>query len=456
LLIFTDVIAGDQRPAIATACGAALLVLSAMIRAQSFYFALLIVSPLIFIVLWEPLSLGMLCRRFAQRLWPLGVSLLLAIGAVEYDNWIYARDPEWRSFRDYQALRATLFDFSVLQYAPNARFFYERLGWSQNDYNMFQHYYLADAQLSNKDTLASLLARFGRVGRTASEAREHRHLYLDDLHPYFAITLLNALLAVAIAGGARWRCFLYAGFGCALLSAVILYLSIYAKLAERVVVPAVFALNAAVMFAGLGMSRVHGGATIRAPMPQRGPLLRTAFSISFAAAYGIVVYQVARLHDNLNQSNHSRQLAFAHLVHVVAGDLNSNGHNALFMTQGSEFPQYWAAPSSSGAETLTTLRTISLGWIVHSPYFRAQLEHEDIDELYHAMYERPNVYLFGSGYDAENMTNYVLEHHARKIDSTLPRYYLYDGPADIEPRFLRLRKFYNPVSTPSDKPLPLR
>src|SRR3990172_7038487 len=177
VLLLSDALLTVRRPTAASICGGGLVALSAMIRVDSFYFAMLITAPLVVVALWKPVSPAALLGRYGERLWPFAVSLTLALGAVQYDHWSYSRDPQWQAFREYQAVRAPLYDYSVLPYVPNARFFYDRTGWSHNDFNMFQNYYLADERLSDQETLTALSKRFGRVGRSSSGARGYRKTY---------------------------------------------------------------------------------------------------------------------------------------------------------------------------------------------------------------------------------------------------------------------------------------
>ena len=105
-LTLTDALSAARRPTAASVCGGALVVLSAMIRVDSFYFAMLIIAPLVLIAMWMPIPPAGLLRRYRDLLWPLAVSIALALGAVQYDHWSYSRDPEWSTFREYQSVRA--------------------------------------------------------------------------------------------------------------------------------------------------------------------------------------------------------------------------------------------------------------------------------------------------------------------------------------------------------------
>ncbi len=455
LLVFSEMHTTAPRLILATMCGGVLMVLSAMIRPDAFYFAMLVVMPLAAIALWEWLPPISLWKQYLRRSSPWAVSLIVSLAVISYDHWSYIRDPEWKQFREYQKVRATLYDFSVLRDIPNARFFYHRIGWSHNDFNMFQHYYLVDEALSNAKTLSSLLSRFGQYGRSSTDSREHWQTYLGPVSPYFFLTLLNALLAIILGRGARARCIVYALYGAALLFVVFFYFSIYAKLATRVTIPAVFAFNAALLTAGFGMPRIRGGTSFRefAPLfdlPRRASFLRLLTGLAFAALYGVAIFQSTSIHAEKVRLNAGQQHAFEHLVDKIRTDTTIGESPPLFVTWGIEYPQNWAAPTPSGASALAKLATIGLGWNTHSPYYRRELANHEIDDIYRVLYERPDVYVFSSDFDFENMQTYVLEHHFQMIDSSSPQFYLYDYEPDVLPLYLRIRQFLLPAESKKD------
>ncbi|MGE3316281.1 MAG: hypothetical protein AB7O26_14285 [Planctomycetaceae bacterium] len=439
LLLLSGRAEGQRRSNFTTFVGVALLVLSAMIRVQAFQFAILISAPLVAldILRWKRESGGAPSRWGVA---PFILAGVVSFGVVVYDASVYARDPEWKAFRGVQQIRAELYDFPAIEFAPNAQFFFDRVGWTQNDFNMFRHYYLADDEIANERTLRSLQARFGRVARTPSQAREHREQYLWAFWPYLLIGTLNGLLSIVLAAGARWRCTLLAVIVWGFIWTIFFYFSIYAKLASRVTIPAIYAACAVVFYGALAWRRCSDRAA--ATETQGSPRFRwlaAACMLVVATGYTIGVYQATQLHVLLNASNVAKRNSFEHLTARIANDLRKETRPVL-VAWGSEYPLNWAGPSFRTPAAARELNTIGVGWNVDSPHYHAQLKNAGIENLYRALFERPDVYCFGSEFDVDNMTAYALEHFGEAIDSSTPRHYLYDERGNIPPGYLRVRK----------------
>lgn len=243
----------DRKPLrcpISTFAGSALVLLAAMIRWPALLFAGLIAAPFVAMQFWNNKQ-ATAWKTACTRLIPLAMTILAAYGGVAYDRWTYERDPEWQRYRRVLQTRAELYDFPAIEFTPNAQFFFDRVGWTQNDFNMFRHYYLVDDELVNESSLRALQDRFGRVARTPTLAREHRQEYLWVHWPYLAIGGLNIVLAVAVARGARIRCAILALMTSAIVWGVFYYFSYYAKLAPRVTISAVYCASAVTFAAAL-------------------------------------------------------------------------------------------------------------------------------------------------------------------------------------------------------------
>jgi hypothetical protein len=143
----------------------------------------------------------------------------------------------------------------------------------------------------------------------------------------------------------------------------------------------------------------------------------------------------------MNTANVTHRKSFEHLTARIAQDFADASQRPQFVVWGSVYPISSSGPTWWKKAATEPLPTIGLGWNVGSPLYHEQLEKSGISNIYRALFERPDIYCFGSQFDVENMAAYAREHFGEAIDSDTPRYYLYELNGPIQPAFFRVRKF---------------
>jgi hypothetical protein len=129
------------------------LVLSYLIRPDSYHMGLVIVGPALFFVCWRRSSLMRPARILAL--------LLISVALVGFasDKIAYLASPAWRPVPHYFDLASNFTDFGRVPWLPQAPE-YRQVGWSYDDYVMFTRWYTRDPifQLPNISFLVSRLA----------------------------------------------------------------------------------------------------------------------------------------------------------------------------------------------------------------------------------------------------------------------------------------------------------
>ena len=128
------------------------LILSYLIRPESYFMGCIIVLPVLLFLSWR--------SEVRQRTRLLAISLVvIALVGFETDNLAYSTSPDWRDIPEYNDLRAQFTDYNRVPWLPEAPE-YRQVGWSFNDYIMFSHWYarLPIYSLQNVSLLVKRLA----------------------------------------------------------------------------------------------------------------------------------------------------------------------------------------------------------------------------------------------------------------------------------------------------------
>jgi len=118
---------------------AGLIVLAGMIRPDSLYLALIVLSPLALLV-------AMSCPRAA--IVPVavtaGLAAVLVVAANDYNRAAYENDDRWHGFYAFNALRCKFNDYGWTDYTPETASVFAAVGWNGLDHEMIAHWFFDD------------------------------------------------------------------------------------------------------------------------------------------------------------------------------------------------------------------------------------------------------------------------------------------------------------------------
>ena len=130
------------------ATGGALIVLGSLVRWESFLGAAAISAPVGLIVVWYATRWAALGVEFGVRAIATAALTLAFVGGFQIANrQYYQRDPEWRNFLTFNALRAQFNDYSWIRYTPETQAIFDRVHWSENDQAMIANWYFDDPRI---------------------------------------------------------------------------------------------------------------------------------------------------------------------------------------------------------------------------------------------------------------------------------------------------------------------
>jgi hypothetical protein len=151
---------GDIRRAGLVAVSVLLLVLGFLIRDHFVFLMFLVALPVLVFRARDVRFRNFVVRNWP---WPAGALLIcLALGAFHY-AW-FQKDPAWREYNRFDRQRVELQDYRITEYNPATKPFFDRAGWSENDYWLFKNWFFANPLKYNEQNLEKLKETFPRTG----------------------------------------------------------------------------------------------------------------------------------------------------------------------------------------------------------------------------------------------------------------------------------------------------
>jgi hypothetical protein len=375
--------AGKSR--FAVAYGALLTILSGMIRNDSMYYAIMLLAPF--------LAYELAIRRHWRTFGTIGAFLAVALVAVAFNEWYYRTDPSWRPFREYAFLLRRVMDSPLVDYEENTRFFFDRIGWSHNDWSILKSAFWADMGLFSPAHLRSIIDRFQGSSWGRTGAQEYFEGQLSSLSVFRRMMYANILLAVVLCRGRRLRLLLLGACECLLIETFLVAFANYAKLAPRVILPAFDTPSVIVFFEVLQTTSESRFLAWR-PVSTRIRGVAAMAAVAFCLWYALFCYRVASRHLLASESNAGAQRGFRTVVRSIVGQYVDPEPKVVFFDWAGAFPWHFMPPFDDSG-TVRRFTTVHLdGWELNRPEFADTARRLGLGNLFHATYENPSVYLF--------------------------------------------------------------
>jgi hypothetical protein len=407
LLVLASGRNGERRSWLATALGGFLILLSGLIRSESMYYAVILVSPL--------LAYEAAVRRSWRTLATACLFVALGWTAIRCDDWHHRRDPRWRAFQEYNAARGAVHDLPIVEYQDNARFFFARVGWSYNDWGMFKSWFFTDAETFSYEHLKTLLDRFQGSTWIRHSPSQYLNESLEPISVFRSMMYADLLLAFLLCTGARFRLLLIALAECVVLEMMFLLFSYFLRLPARVVLPAFFAISVAGFFVVLDTASASRFLIPLPPSVLWNRWIRGALVAGFCGGFALISFPCVQEHDARSSGHHYEQRAFMSVIRKMVDDYAANEPGAIFLNWGGGLPLQLTPPFNDFRE-FRRMRVINLGWNTHSPLFQDELRRLEIDDLYRATFEDPRVRIFAARIYLKQLKLFAKEHYNRDID----------------------------------------
>lgn len=164
-----------------------------------------------------------------------GVLFLIIGVCIGIDYYTYNSDPEWKQYKEYTQLRAELADYGWPDYYENQKEF-EKIGISENDYNLYKTANMADANVLSIETMQKIVDM--KPDRMFSVSN-----FLYNLKEYvFKYNYLICILGIGVIGiiiGKNWMEKFMPIFIAILFFGVLAYYDYLERVVPRVLFPTI-------------------------------------------------------------------------------------------------------------------------------------------------------------------------------------------------------------------------
>jgi hypothetical protein len=208
------------------------LVVAGLIRYESFLLICLVLSPVIAWMFWQ-------IRRWFAAWVPCAVLLgcvVLVFASHRLDAWYYDRDPDWKEFHRFNALRAEFTDFGHVEHTPETAPVIESVGWLPIDCLMLQYWACLDRERFNVQTMQAVVDGVASRSRKPTKPLLELFRQLAQNDELLGLLALGILLLMTLSNGKGGRFVALACYGVTAAVCVLLYE--YLRLPARVSCPA--------------------------------------------------------------------------------------------------------------------------------------------------------------------------------------------------------------------------
>jgi hypothetical protein len=140
-----------------------LLLVGELIRFDAVRLMCVVLLPAILWMLWRCRSEKNARRAVAV----LASCLLVGWGAVRFNDWYYARDPDWKDFHPFNILRVEFMDFDHVQYDSQTAGAFTAAGWKSVDLQMLRNWVFLDEDRYNSQNLRTILESLPQNGSSS-------------------------------------------------------------------------------------------------------------------------------------------------------------------------------------------------------------------------------------------------------------------------------------------------
>lgn len=312
-----------------------------------------------------------------------------------YSGIVYSKSEDWRSYMSWiNNLQAYHYEYYITEYTKN-KDLYDDIGWSQNDYLMFLHWFYTDE------------SRFSpKKVRTITEHAITQQLSFDGIISTIKITLnqfanhspavvtflsFQGILVYIIVLHKRKAIFYYFAI-LALGVGFIIFFSFFGRvLPSRFMYPLLLILSLYPLFI---ISKAYG----------IGKSGAWRFLVFLCLGYHLVLLVLFVFMAHLNN------IKTAHFAKI----LDELPQNVLIFNWDSSLPIQWINVFDN-LHKFDNLDIAGTGWPQRSQYDKTLLAKYNITDLYQDMIDNPNVYLVATPKYLEYLRIYIRDHYGKQI-----------------------------------------
>jgi hypothetical protein len=398
-----------------------LVMLSALIRLQSCLLMFAVGLPNLLFAAMHYCFTGRAWDGMSRRRWlcqavfiPPALAAVVVLAGQLFDAYAYRFTPGWADYHEFNDLRARFTDYHRAHYDESTKDVFDRVGWSENDYEMLHRWFFLNEQLYNADKFRTILASMPPA-RSQSNSLLGLKLFIDlAFSPPLRVMVIGALVPFAFISRNGWgRLHLLLAWA-ALVGAIALVIFFLDRVTPWVYTPLLaFPAALALVLSGEAISSRRF----------------LAYGIR-AAVFVVLAVYVADSYRQLSRES-VKVTAMAQKLESEVAKLKPRP-DQLYVVWGGIFPLELIL-SGRDLDDWRDFKMLGTGFTTHSPINAARLREFNITNLYDALLKRPDVFLITHYDNKDAFLLYVWEHYGKRyvavpvLDNVLGSWRGYDG-----------------------------
>jgi len=320
----------------------------------------------------------------------------MCFGGSWFNNWYYAHSPGWECFYEFNALRARFTDYRHVDYNERTKGGLKAVGWSKNDLEMLILWNYADPERFSAAKMRTVL------DETRASDRMMKGRTMADLGKVLGDVNLITILAVGgtylVLLGGGWRSRFIPALSLLIAVGACLVIFWYYRLPPRVSCPAFGVATAVAIICSPAELRDH--AFLHQTV---GGLLRVGLVVLVAAW---LLWRAGTLFIENAQELEGHEVAKQMIVELEPTETQ------LFVDWTGIFPYEDLVYPLENPSAPRCFRVIELLLAnPRTPFSAQRFEERGITDLYRALYERDDMFLFSRPPLNRFLVGYVKEHY---------------------------------------------
>ncbi|MBU3978199.1 hypothetical protein KKE68_00675 [Patescibacteria group bacterium] len=364
-----------------------LLLVSSLIREDSFYLIIILAIPIIILTYKQHVL-----KRKTMIIFLLIVTL--GVGTTKYiHNISYNKNSDWYKFMLLQKPRGQLSSYSIYNFDKNKQT-YNEVGWSINDYFMFNIFLYHDESIFSVKKLQFILSsiKYKNFNPIILQDTLSRLISFNiNSFPYILLVIL-----ISITGWSSIKNKTYFLATCSIGLFIFIYFSYLGRLPERIILPILFFIG----FSGLYLTSKHNLLSL----DKLGIFKITYYIFSISLILTFIFTYTQKSIENKNKIIEYQKI-FKYLP---------DGKNKLVYIWNISLPLQWMSPFDNYSR-YRNRSIITGGWTQRTPHDLLLLKRFNIDNIYTALYENNNIYLIAIPEYTELLQIFMKEHYHKNI-----------------------------------------
>ncbi len=370
-------------------CASCLVLSGFLVRGEASLSIIFLALPILCIIAWnmpEGAKLKILAAFSIQ-------TIILIAAAALLDTWYYKSNANWASFAKYKWLVSQFNDFDRVHYNAATKWVFDRVGWSQTDFEIFRSAFYSNPGLFSLEKVSAIVKEFpfapsASIGSLISELARclsSDHFLQCALLLFFATQALvrgrKNLFVISVLSGSiliQFGCLLYVG-----------------RFIDRVYLPQLSFLSITALCL-----------TTRQPQitKPRIAISLTCLLVLFGCLAGLIYPQEIERSRSYTEWN-SKLKTFV--------QDSTRPRSAIFLAWGTAFP--WFLRPLDSLDPYPPLAIYGIGATTRSVYNERWSQIFRIEDIYRDLIKRRDIFIFAAAGEIDLLSRYLREHYHEDV-----------------------------------------